>query len=84
MCAVWRSYGTLCKLPSLQKTQENCPDAQTGNGTQQPVQVVAGGTTDGVQRIAQRALQPAAIPVVIQLQVSDGGRHRCRRLSQPF
>ena len=42
-----------------------------GNRAQKPAQVVAGGTADGVQRVAQCALQPTAVHSVIRLQVSN-------------
>src|SRR5450830_1052917 len=58
----------------MQKKRLN---AQTGNGAQQPAQVVARSTTDGVQRIAQSTLQPTAIHAVIGLQVPNGGFYRC-------
>ncbi len=47
------------------------PDALAGDGTQQPAQVVAGRAADDVQRITQRALQPAAVQPVIGFHVSD-------------
>ena len=55
----------------VQQVQKKWPQAQTGDRTQQPAQVVARGTADRLHRIAQRALQSAAVYPVIGLEVSD-------------
>lgn len=51
------------------------PDAQAGHGTQQPAQVVARRATEGVQRIAHGALEPAPVHPVIGLPGADGRRN---------
>ncbi len=45
--------------------------APTGNGPQQPANVVTRSAAQGMQRIAQRALHPTAIHAVVGLGVAD-------------
>ena len=66
-----RSRGLRQRRRRVQQVQKKWPQAQTGDRTQQPAQVVARGTADRLHRIAQRALQPAAVYPVIGLEVSD-------------
>src|ERR1035437_343031 len=42
--------------------------------------VAARSTSNGVQGVAERTLQPAAIHTVIRLQVPNGWLHRCSPL----
>lgn len=44
------------------------------------MKVVARSTTNGVQGVAERALQPAAIHTVVRLQVPNGWLYRCSPL----
>ena len=72
----------LLRQHSLPQAQKNRLDAQAGNRPQQPAQVVAGSTAEGMQRIAHRALQPATIHAVIRFQVTNGGLN-CLAPTQP-
>jgi hypothetical protein len=57
----------------LKQAQKNGADAQPGHGAQQPAQVVACRTADGVQGIADFAFEPASVQAMVGLQVANGG-----------